>query len=499
MARTTSKSRLQSGAACEPCRKRKSRCNAIRPQCSNCNIRNISCRYGNPYSQLSTPQYSSQPAVNADELPPTSERASSQSFSRTIGTDYAQSRRRDHGENETNGPAGILSLSSTATGDDSVPSVGLATTGSHVINSTISRQRHVKRPYEVLAAEESDAPETHYKGSSTFPSITLFSRNEIEGLPDAPTTLESHSELPDRLLADSLVDTYFKRTHKLYPFLHEGTFRAEYEALWARPSSRPSSRLSWFGLLNMVFVHGCEYCDTVPQDQALAHAATFFSRSKSILVSQLFALGSLESVQSLLLMCYYLQGTIDLHQCWNLLGLMVRIATSVGLHSKLGQDDIIPVEREVRKRTWWGCVVLNYTLSMKFGCPPLLRADESNVEFPLEVDDQYIINTSVTSRQPNGSPSFISFFVNSIQLAHIVHNVSEMLYSRRPHTQDQNANKRDRTQQTTCSYVLSKIVTLDGQLQAWLDNLPRHLAEESSEREQSWIDFRGQQTALKIR
>jgi hypothetical protein len=367
------------------------------------------------------------------------------------------------------------------------------------MSSDNSRHRVSKRPYDVLAAHESDAPKTHYSGSATFPSIALLSRDGIEGLQNPSGDVESYFELPDRMLADSLVDAYFRRTHKLYPFLHEGTFRAEYEATWARPSSGRSSRRSWVGLLNMVFAHGCECCDTVPHDKTPVYAASFFSRSKNILISQLFTSGSLETVQSLLLMCYYLQGTIDLHQCWNLVGLTVRIATSLDLHSNLGQDHVLPVEREMRKRSWWGCVALNWTLSMKLGCPPLLRTEDGNVDLPLEVDDQYIINGTCTSRQPNGTPSFISFFVTTIQLAQIVHNISEGLYLRRPQTYDKETSKQARTQQSTCSRVLSKIVTLDGQLQAWLDNIPRHLAEAPLEGKRSWLDFQGQQIALRIR
>jgi hypothetical protein len=387
--------------------------------------------------------------------------------------------------------------------------------------SEYDQSRQSKRLYNVLAAQESDAPESYYRGSSTFPSTPSPSPNGIEDSRSASTQLSATTllqasrgspglnhvlggvdaclELPDRIMGDSLVDAYFNKTHKLHPFLHEGLFRSEYETMWALPPSRRHSRLSWFGVLNMVFVHGCEHCDSISQDQVAARAAPFVSRSRNILLSQVFSSGTLETVQSLLLMCYYLQGTAELEECWNLVGWMVRTATSLGLHLNPGTDDISPIEREVRKRSWWGCFILDRTLSMKFGRPSIVRVEDGNVNLPLEVDDQYIANDSVTPRQPAGSPSFISLFVATIKLSQIVHSMLVELYLRRPETYGTGADKRVQTPPSVCSRVLSSILLLDGQLQSWWDMAPRHLTEQTIEGEQSWINFQRQQIALQMR
>jgi Fungal specific transcription factor domain len=438
-----------------------------------------------------------------------------------------ESRRPVYGGTETTSPAGIDPLSSGTVGDDSIfhagPRSQAPNSGSSLDNtsSEYSQSRLLKRPYSILAAHESDAPESYYSGSSTFPSILSPSQNGIEdnrsadkqpsatgplqgsmgsyGLNHIPGGLESCLELPDRIMADNLVDAYFNRTHKLYPFLHEGLFRAEYETMWALPSSRHHSRLSWFGVLNMVFAHGCEHCDSISQDQVPARAAPFVSQSRNIILSQVFSSGTLETVQSLLLMCYYLQGTVELKESWNLAGLMIRTAISLGLHLNPRANDILSVEREVRKRSWWGCFVLDRTLSMKFGLPPFLRIEDGNVDLPLEVDDQYIISDSVTPRQPVGTPSFISLFVTTIKLSQIVNNMLVELYLRRPGTYDTDGDKRVRTPPSACSRILSKVMLLDGQLQSWWDGAPRHLTQQTTEGEQSWINFQRQHVALKIR
>jgi hypothetical protein len=65
------------------------------------------------------------------------------------------------------------------------------------------------------------------------------------------------------------------------------------------------------------------------------------------------------SVQYLLLTTQYLQGTRESLQTWSTHGLAVKAALSIGLHSNDGLQNLSPVEREMRKRTWYGCVLLD--------------------------------------------------------------------------------------------------------------------------------------------
>lgn len=64
-------------------------------------------------------------------------------------------------------------------------------------------------------------------------------------------------------------------------------------------------------------------------------------------------------VQYLLLMSQYLQGTQKSVQTWNTHGLAVKAALSIGLHSKDAMARFTPLEQEMRKRTWFGCVLLD--------------------------------------------------------------------------------------------------------------------------------------------
>jgi hypothetical protein len=58
-------------------------------------------------------------------------------------------------------------------------------------------------------------------------------------------------------------------------------------------------------------------------------------------------------------MSQYLQGTDRSIETWNVHGLAVKAAYQLGLHSPNALILYQNPEREIRKRTWFGCVLLD--------------------------------------------------------------------------------------------------------------------------------------------
>lgn len=289
-------------------------------------------------------------------------------------------------------------------------------------------------------------------------------------------------ELPPKHLADSLLDAYFARVHRLYPYVHEPTFRLDYERTYLQDlQSLAASRPLWIGLLNMIFAHGAEFCNLVPEKESVATASRFVNKARRIVFSHIFKEASLELVQALLLLCQYLQSTLELNECWSLVGLLIRTAIGLGLHLNPSQSDgMTCLEREFRIRTWWGCFIIDRTLSMKFGRPPTIdEASAFDVDLPLEVDDQYINQGSVAPRQPENRPSLITFFTRTIWMIDIMGKVlGELYHPRRKTTNRRGASTRNAStpsRNATHSYVISHSVLLDGELVSWLDQTPAHL------------------------
>ena len=343
-----------------------------------------------------------------------------------------------------------------------------------------------------------DAIRTSYKQSHDW--LKLIPPTPERESVGRTAAIETYFELPERILADSLLDVYFRRTHKLYPFVHEGDFRAEYETIWRSDANR-HQRLPWFAVVNMVFAYGVESCNPIQNEIALVVANLYVARAQNIILAHVLKASTLETIQALLLMCYYLQAVGELNECWNLAGLLTRTAQSLGLHVNASAERFLPIERELRKRAWAGCLVLDRSLSLACGRPPSLGVQNLSVDLPLAVDDQYIRNDITSPRQPSGTPSTISFFVSTIRLSCIVSEVSTTLYLRDfdQCSTDTALFGMPQSGVSRCNHVLGTVLLLDGQLQLWWDQVPDHLKYEPTGLDRSYPDMQSQRAALKAR
>lgn len=352
-------------------------------------------------------------------------------------------------------------LSSQGSGDQSNGYFGESSTFNFV--SKVQSERHdsldlAPQPKRIRlsSAVAEDAPNLG----------TGFAQNDAEG----------HFDLPPRHLADSLMDAYFNHVHHLYPFVHEPTFRIDYDRMWRQtPNEHSRSRPLWLGVLNMIFAHGCEFCGSIAAVNTTHVAAQFLQRARKIVYAHVFRHESLELVQALLLMSHYLQGTLELKECWSLVGLMIRTALSLGLHLNPSGAVESMVERELRKRVWWGCYVIDRMLSMKFGRPLAIQgAQFREVDYPLSVDDQYISNSTSIPRQPEGRPPLNGFFVQTIKLAKVIERILNNLYPI-PNDLENASGTDDCTRDAQHARVFGQSVLLDGELLSWWANMPPYL------------------------
>jgi hypothetical protein len=91
----------------------------------------------------------------------------------------------------------------------------------------------------------------------------------------------------------------------------------------------------------------------------------------------------IKQVQFLLLVGQYLQGTQRSVQTWVTHGFAVRAAFQLGLHSSDLARSFSPLDQEIWKKTWFGCVILDRTLSMTFGRPPAIPESYIQLDLPI--------------------------------------------------------------------------------------------------------------------
>jgi transcriptional regulatory protein GAL4 len=189
----------------------------------------------------------------------------------------------------------------------------------------------------------------------------------------------SHSALTKQL-STSLIDAYFQNYHVCYPFVHEASFRAQYHEIVPRPSKQ-----SWDLLYHAILALGAwtSNSDHIGLEDYLYRRALTLGQQESVFEA------SLTSIQALVLLSNLSQKRNSPNTGWNLLGLAVRTALSLALHRELPHWNISLIEREARRRVWWGLYIFVSGASITFGRAIMLPDEDSmNVHSVLNIDDE---------------------------------------------------------------------------------------------------------------
>ena len=121
-------------------------------------------------------------------------------------------------------------------------------------------------------------------------------------------------------------------------------------------------------------------------DEDLYHRALSFGEDES-----LFESANLTFVQALILLSNLSQKRNKPNTGSNFLGLAVRMALSLGLHRELPDWEISTLQREMRRRAWWGLYIFDSGASTTFGRPILLPDKEAmDVRPVLNIPDEQL-------------------------------------------------------------------------------------------------------------
>ena len=144
-------------------------------------------------------------------------------------------------------------------------------------------------------------------------------------------------------------------------------------------------------------------------------------------------------------------------------GRAVRAAYSMGLHSENSLRQFEPIEAELRKRTWYACVVIDRNLSMTFGRPPSIPGSFVRMPLPAELPSHDFNATSAAPLTPELSRLSLSFFNATIQLYRILSDVLEHLY-------EQNLGTMESVDTSKMAERISAFETTLAQWRAEVDN-----------------------------
>ena len=264
------------------------------------------------------------------------------------------------------------------------------------------------------------------------------------------------------LRREELFRVYFRNTGILFPFVHEPSFMETYYAFKASNFSKV--RRTWLGLLNAILAMASSI-DPASKMNAInrgERSSAFYERAVTLCGKSSIKGASLEIVQYLLLASQYLQGTQKSSQTWTLHGLAVKGAYALGLHSNQASQRFSPLENEIRKRTWFGCVLLDRVLSMTFGRPPTIP--EEFVRLPLP--QPWPRTSKPDFAIPDIQTPSMHFFNSSITLHGLIGMAISRLYGQ---------NLGDDAILSEAE-LIPRIFELEQELARWQSSLPAELA-----------------------
>ncbi|KAF9449897.1 hypothetical protein P691DRAFT_811456 [Macrolepiota fuliginosa MF-IS2] len=308
-----------------------------------------------------------------------------------------------------------------------------------------------------------------------FPAAVFFGK--VRALPGPEEV-----EYPERDLADKLVEAYFARCHFLMPVIDKPSFLQKYHKLMdnTHDSVLAQSETAFLSLVFAVFACAAN----LVQDPRLTISdrtddggmgMVYYERALTL---QYISHANIQTahVQCFILMSSFLCSINCLPQAWILVGQAVRTGQDLGLHRSPRRLLVSSIEKETRRKIWWGVYTLDRMLALALGRPLGINDSDCDVEMPVDVDDEnlpeYYSGAPITKRQP----SLMSGTIHMIKLYEIAGRLLRQVYALENCKENLEPEKKAELQTT--------VESLDNELAKWCDDLPQGFKSQSETDEQ---------------
>ena len=125
---------------------------------------------------------------------------------------------------------------------------------------------------------------------------------------------------------------------------------------------------------------------------------------------------------------------------------------------------ISAIEKETRRKIWWGVYTLDRMLALALGRPIGAEDVDCDVELPIDIDDEFLPDYFAGAPMASETPSLMTGFISLISLYNIAGRVMRCVYGVDMADMISDPEKRAQLQVS--------VDALDRELTKWLDNLP---------------------------
>ncbi|KAL6696859.1 fungal-specific transcription factor domain-containing protein [Trichoderma pleuroticola] len=291
--------------------------------------------------------------------------------------------------------------------------------------------------------------------------------------------------LPEKNLADSLIGTYWRYSHPVFPVLHQPGFMNKYETLWKSTESfsrYTGNDILLLATINIVLAIGCQRSEHCPANWRKRDAESLYRRSVHLISAETLDSYSFEVLQLFLLRVIYLQYTPFASRCWSTLGIAQRVAFGLGL-DKEAPDSMGQLEREMRRRVWHVSIIMDSIASYTFGWQMNITVPNL-VSTPQAIDDEYLQEEGEGS-QPVDKPSRLDFFRYYRHMCDVPRDIAANIHLLGQNLGGQRSN-------SLLTQYISEIPKYCHQLDEFLGNLPSHLQEANEHAVDECFQIQGQ-------
>lgn len=427
--------------ACNACRRRKVKCDAEYPKCRNCRVRNDECL-------TEDPRRPDEPVVREWIEGPLSQ--PQMLNGRPVNGPVARS------------PApALVSASAPVLASALAPTPGVSTNASTTEAFGISpvyhghdmafNMDHESNRIKMMGASSSQtlmkSLDVYLKAAGKGPLLTNFV-HQMQHCEEVllPNRID-WPPLPNASACEEHLNTFFNRIHCVYPIFDVDHFKGQVRHLSALSSLRqlPAEQIPVLASSYLVMSLGMD-----EQARRLTNEGTRFLDAAASLLSHVIMMPYLASVQCLLLFAIAYRGRNKDGVGWQMLGLAIRIAHTLGIHRfssvRPSHQHAIQVKYQqlFHARIWGICCCLEKIMQLESGRPSAIA----------KVDRDQMMGTE--QRPPLAMPDFLQWHVG---LAEFQGQISHHLYDYEPGMR-------------STAQLLLDTAKLDAALLAWTNEIP---------------------------
>ncbi|KAK9770134.1 putative Fungal-specific transcription factor domain-containing protein [Seiridium cardinale] len=259
--------------------------------------------------------------------------------------------------------------------------------------------------------------------------------------------------LPPKPEAMSLLKDYFENFNCMFPLFHQPTFMHLVEKQY---SNEPYEGSGWWASLNVALAtaHRLRVMSKLVPEEEDDKAWAYLKNAMGVFTELTMRNTDLLSVQALLGMALFMQGTPNPQPSFLLIAAAIRLSHSIGLHKRGSGFHLNPIEIEQRKRVFWIAYMLDKDLCLRSGRPPAQDDDDMNVELPAVDPEDNIGNIPLADGKGK-----MNLFRVMCELTTIESQVYKRLYS-------------TKAAKLSEGELLNTIGELDRDLEDWKDRIP---------------------------